>query len=92
MKQQGRKYNFTEKQIEDIIDMYVNQHMSSVKIGEKYECSHKPILKILEENGIDRVRNGVRKYAINEKYFDYIDTQDKAYILGVFICRWKQQP
>lgn len=33
MKQQGRKYNFTEKQIEDIIDMYVNQHMSSVKIG-----------------------------------------------------------
>lgn len=56
--------------------------MSSVKIGEKFGCNHKPILRVLEENDIKRIRNGIRKYAIDEAYFDCIDTTDKAYILG----------
>lgn len=32
---------FTQEQEKDIVDMYVNQNISTVKIGKKYGCSHK---------------------------------------------------
>ena len=73
---------FTTDQIQDILDMYVNQKISSVKIGEKYGCSHKVILSLLEAQNIDHSWKPKRKYAINETYFDIIDTPNKAYILG----------
>lgn len=73
---------FTTNQIQDILDMYVNQKISSVKIGEKYGCSHKVILRLLEAQNIDHSWKPKRKYAVNETYFDEIDTPNKAYILG----------
>lgn len=73
---------FTEEQEQQIIDMYLNQDTSSVKIGRYFGCSHKPILKVLERHNIPRTRVGIRKYKLNEEYFDNIDTPNKAYILG----------
>ena len=73
---------FTEEQEQQIIDMYLNQEISSVKIGKHFGCSHKPILKVLERHNIPRTRVGIRKYKLNEEYFDNIDTPNKAYILG----------
>ena len=73
---------FTTNQIQDILDMYVNQKISSVKIGEKYGCCHKVILRLLEEQNIDHTWKPKRKYVVNETYFDEIDTPNKAYILG----------
>jgi len=43
---------FTDKDIQHIIDLYLNQNMSSVKIGELYNCSHKVILKVLHKNNV----------------------------------------
>lgn len=72
---------FEKEQQDIIVDMYVNQKMSSVKIGEYFGCSHKVILRELTNLGItERIRR--RKYNVDEHYFDSIDTQNKAYILG----------
>lgn len=73
---------FTEEELNDIVDMYLNG-MSSVKIGKKYNVGHKCILKALRKRNIkiDPTRF-TRKYSIDESFFDIIDTEQKAYILG----------
>lgn len=72
---------FTNVQVEDIINSYLNGE-SSVSIGKRYNISHKPILKLLHKMNIDVDRRSSRKYSVNESYFDCIDTPNKAYILG----------
>ena len=64
--------------------MYTNKNLSTVKIGNEFNCSNKPISKVLEKYGIPRTGVGIRKYNLNEHYFDVIDTPNKAYILGLF--------
>lgn len=79
------RYNeivFSDEEVIQIIDMYSNQKMSTVRIGSNFGCSHKVIAKLLEKNNIKRVGNGRRKYNLNEQYFDIIDNPTKAYILG----------
>ena len=83
---------FTTNQIQDILDMYVNQKISSVTIGEKYGCSHKVILRLLEAQNIDHSWKPKRKYAVNETYFDEIDTPNKAYILGFLYADGSNNP
>lgn len=46
-------------------------------------CNYNKICHILDEFKIQRVNNGLRKYNLNEEYFDCIDTPNKAYILGL---------
>ncbi len=73
---------FTIEQEKDIINSYLNG-ISSVKIGNKYNVSHKVILKVLHKNNVTVNQNiMVRKYQLDENYFDIIDNQNKAYILG----------
>lgn len=76
------KIIFTEEQLKDIKESYINGE-SSVKIGKRYNISHKPILKALHSMGIvvDQ-KKFARKYKLNENYFDIIDTPNKAYIMG----------
>lgn len=75
---------FTTEEKEEIVYMYTHQKMSTPKIGKKFGCSYNKICKILDEFGIKRTNNGLRKYNINEEYFDVVDTPNKAYILGLF--------
>lgn len=85
MSKEKPNYNeiiFSQKDERNIINMYVEQNISTVKIGKTYNCSHKKIAKILESNGIKRTGKSRRKYPLNEFYFDSIDTSEKAYILG----------
>lgn len=85
MKENYTYYNeivFTDQQLEDIKASYLNGE-SSVSIGKRYGCTHKPILKALRKANVEIIPGRTcRKYAINERFFDTIDTQDKAYILG----------
>lgn len=81
------KYNeivFTDEQQKQIIDMYINQNLSTVKIGKVFNCGNKVISKVLENHSIPRTGVGRRKYELNEHYFDVIDSPTKAYILGFF--------
>ena len=66
----------------DIKQLYLSG-LSCTKIAEKYKIHHKTINKVLEEYGIKRTGKSVRKYTLNENYFDKIDTPNKAYILGL---------
>ena len=85
MSKENPNYNeiiFSKQEEENIIDLYTNKNISTVKIGEKFGCSHKVIAKVLKRNNIPRTGKSRRKYKINENFFDNIDTENKAYILG----------
>ena len=74
---------WTDEQRGLILDLYCNQGMSSVKIAELFGLQYETILKFLKKNGvIINGHNGIRKYTLNENYFDVIDSPRKAYILG----------
>lgn len=83
---------FTKEQELLIVDMYTNKKMSTVKIGKEFNCYHKTIARVLEKYGISRVGNGQRKYYFDENYFDIIDTQNKAYILGFLFADGNNMP
>lgn len=68
----------------DIIYEYMSG-TSMKNIAKKYNTSSYTVKKILVNNNI-RIRTQsecVRKYNINEEYFNEIDTKNKAYILGL---------
>lgn len=75
--------NIEIKEERDICSYYLNGD-STVKISKKYGVNNHLISRILEKYNIKRTHNGVRKYSLNETYFDEIDTPTKAYILGFF--------
>ena len=77
---------FTQEQLEDIKELYLSG-VSSVKIGKIYGIDHKPILRALHKMNVDVCQKRlVRKYALDEHYFDNIDTQEKAYIFGFLLA------
>ena len=76
----------TEEYKEKIFNLHslgYNAKEISVKLGFKY---HQPVYNLLKKYNLKlNERAYKRKYSLNEKYFDSINTEDKAYILG-FIC------
>lgn len=65
-----------------ICELY-NSGLSTVTIGKMYGVNNKPIAVVLEEFGIRRSQKRfVRKYKVDEEYFDVIDTANKAYVVG----------
>lgn len=74
---------FTKEQKEEIVRLYVEEKLSTPKIGKIMNCNYNKICHILDEFNIDRVGNGLRKYKLHENYFDNIDTPNKAYVLGL---------
>ena len=98
MTKNGKLWNgeriFSEEETQDIIQSYLNGE-SSVKIGKRYNVTHKPILKLLKRNNIyvDKLaRRFHRQYGLNEDYFINIDTPNKAYILGFFFADGNNNP
>ena len=72
------------EEYKNIVQLY-NSGLSQQKIGKMYATSHTTIRKVLIKNNVvmrDNSHKG-RKYTIDENYFDNIDSQDKAYILGL---------
>lgn len=75
-------------EVSNIIDMYLKEK-SLLPISKKYNAHYTIISNILKSNNIkvERFRGGgkhkTRKYTLNENYFDTIDTEDKAYFLGL---------
>ena len=58
--------------------------MSLTKIGKKLSIDRKALARLLKNNNVES-RKGfyyASKYNLNEHYFDVIDTEEKAYILG----------
>lgn len=78
----GRKYVFSPEQKELIVDLYCNKHLSTVKIGELFGVGYLLICRLLDSCNVQRDHQSKRRYELNTKYFDSINTPNKAYILG----------
>ena len=75
------KIEFTNEQIEDILNKYQNEGLSATKIGVIYGVSKSPILRVLKEHDVSIIQHR-HKFNANYDIFETIDTQEKAYWLG----------
>ena len=75
------RINLSEK---EIIDDYLLNKMSILKISKKFNVSATPIRRILEENGVKirTLSEEFLKNSFDETFFNKIDTEEKAYWLG----------
>lgn len=76
------KMVFQKNDINYICNEYLNDK-SANKIAKEYHTSHSVILRILKENNIKK-RN--RTYDLNEDFFETIDSEAKAYFLGLLFA------
>ena len=71
-----------ENKIDEMIELYNNRY-SYQKIADKYNCSKSHVMKLLNGKVISRNNHEKGKTKeCDENYFDCIDTESKAYILG----------
>lgn len=78
-----KKIIFSSEEVKEIIYLYTVQNISMSKIGKQFNVNHSVIRKILKENNIEIYDNNrYKSKSINENYFEKIDNQNKAYILG----------
>lgn len=72
----------TQKEIDKIIELY-NAGKNVVDIAKQLKRERHVVVKYLKQNGIqNRSSLFTSKYAINENFFDVIDSEAKAYYLG----------
>lgn len=75
---------------QEIIYLYQEEGYSLTKLKEKFNYSTDKIKKILNDNNIHirtrgeqtRITNQLRGQKVNHKFFDLIDTNEKAWLLG----------
>ena len=74
---------FTNEEKKEVIDAYLSG-LTPVQVGKMFDCTPPMIRKLLNNEGIKirSLSDVTRHFAINDFYFDEIDNQDKAYILG----------
>lgn len=75
--------------IEDIISLY-ESGLLPIQIGEKFGCTTSNITRRLRKSGIivnrdysKRRYSRINRHKVNELYFDDINTEQKAYFLGL---------
>ena len=86
-----KKDNIMAKKILDdgVIKFYQEYRLSTYKIGKMYGTSAQAVYEYLKNRGINfRCKNdkSYKKYHLNENYFEHINTEDKAYFLGLFFA------
>lgn len=74
----------SKKDYPEILKLYQN-NISRKEIAKMYQVQDRTISNILLKFGISKLSRGLgaRKYTFNYNYFDNIDTESKAYILGM---------
>lgn len=74
-------------QKDEILKMYTQKKMSILKISRVLKRSKINISKILKNSGnLKSISQWRKKYKFNESYFNNIDSEDKAYFLGLFFA------
>lgn len=76
-----KKIIFTNEQEQEIINDYVNNHLSLRIIGEKFGVSRGVITRIVKKYDIE-IRTGNHTYYSDYDKFKTIDSAEKAYWLG----------
>lgn len=74
-------------QIEEMIGLYQKGYSSPV-LGQKFGVSASAICGLLKRRGIKRrdASAAARRYQLNEHFFDYINSEVKAYWLGFLMA------
>ena len=77
----------TNEDVQEIIKLY-QDGVNIADIGKKFHKTGNNISQILKSNNIKVLMSAQkhRKYTINEHYFDIIDTQEKAYVIGLLMA------
>jgi intein/homing endonuclease len=80
-----KQNRLTLEQKEELFDMYKTYQYTYKQLSEYFEKSINSIACLLNREGLvgKRKNNHFRKYPINQNYFDEIDTEEKAYFLGL---------
>lgn len=76
-----KRKDFSQKEINKIINLYQNEHLSLTKIGEEFQVSRSVITRIIKENNIP-IKTSNHIYYADYRKFQKIDTPEKAYWLG----------
>lgn len=79
-------YKFSKEKRAEIVNKYINEDVSCRDLAKEYGMSESGISNMLKQNNVSvRQIQGLcnRVYNVNEKYFEKIDTEDKAYFLGL---------
>ena len=78
-----RKYNTFSQELNNRVIYLYQSNYTQKRICEVLKVSENGIKKILKRNGIKKRSYSEcnRRYALNEHYFDTIDTLNKVYIL-----------
>lgn len=79
-----RQSQFSKSEVDHIYDLYL-QGDTLDSLGEKYNVDPTEISFLFNKYNYQRrsYSHARRKYNLNENYFDNIDTQNKAYFLGL---------
>jgi predicted HTH domain antitoxin len=78
-----KKYSPEKERL--VIDLYTKDQMSLTQISKIHKLDRATMAEVLEKNGIEQRKLGshLRKFPLNEQYFDDIDSEDKSYFLGL---------
>lgn len=83
-KRQNGCLGFSEDDIEEMKRLYIDEHLSFLKISKLYNCSRCAIQNTLKKSGI-KPRNNKEKgnnFTCDNYFFETIDSEEKAYWLG----------
>lgn len=80
----ARKRLFTEEEKEKIVNMN-NHNYSYRKICKELNCDYKTLANFMKENSIEKTKHSLKNHNIKRDYFETIDTEEKAYFLGLMI-------
>lgn len=87
MHKSTRGTEFWEKEKDRVVDMYINQHMRTGEIAKLYGCWPTTVADHLKEWGyeLNKERHNAI-YNVNSHFFSSIDTEEKAYFLGLILA------
>lgn len=86
-KRRQPREKWTEEMIADVIDLYTNKGWTMKRISEIYSTKRGTISAKLKENGIQTLSGGTTKNRLlRHDYFETIDTEAKAYFLGLILA------
>lgn len=87
MKCNKRIKRLTDEQKIEIVEKYKTGKYTCAGLGREYGRDYNSISRMLKRRGVEICTDKTilsKKYSYNDHFFDIIDTEEKAYFLGLF--------
>lgn len=78
----GGRWPKMPEQTKEKIARFINQGGSGIKAAEIFNCTPAMISKVIKQYGVKNSMKAFRSYLLDETYFEKIDSEEKAYLLG----------